>query len=280
MTGKAEREVALMFNSHLDSNVSLGLNILEGCINTNKKGNSHFTFGQDITEDNVADMLSCAFQTAEAMKNTGATGCYYQMAPMYHWSLCSAKRGPAYWDSIRMLHLLTKYVGNHTKKGEWPLPSAFRQDTQRVAMINGYRQSGEDTTMALSYVPEIDKYWLGANSYDVFEILREPVTEMLKDADTGGISFIFPDNSAGFKRWMKEKASTPEGYKIAATVFLVVFFPWRSSSLILTKPTTVIDWLLDSLGDTEKTAKQNRLSLLTYGPACIRCWIDNVKGEK
>lgn len=269
-----------MYNSHLDSNVSLGLNILEGCLDTNMKCHNYRNFGQDISEENVSDMMSCAFQTADALKNLGITGCYYQMAPMYHWSRCLGKNGPSYWDSIRMLHMLPKYVGGHTKKGEWPLPSSFIQVGTRTSMISGYKQSGEDVIPALSYVPDIDLHWLGENSLDVFGILQDELNEILIDADVGGLSFKFPDNASGFKKWIKEKSTATDGYKIVSTTFLTVFFPYRTTSIIMQKPTAVADWLLDELGDTNRTAKQNLLSLLAYGPSCIRFWIDKVKEGK
>ena len=269
-----------MYNSHEDSNVSLGLNILEGCLNTNLQCHNHRNFGQDVSEENVTDMMSCAFQTAGALKNLGVTGCYYQLAPMYHWSLCSSKSGPAYWDSVRMLHLLPKYVGKHTKAGEWPLPSAFRLEGQRSAMIAGYTKFGENSIPALSYVPDIDDHWLGDNAVDVFGILRDELNEILIDADVGGISFVFPDRAEEFKKWIKDKSTSTDGYKIVSAVFLTVFFPYRTTSMMMEKPTPVADWLLDELGDTKRTAKQNLLPLLSYGPACIRFWIDKIKEAK
>lgn len=268
-----------MYNSHLDSNVSLGLNILEGCLNTNIKCHNRRTFGQDINEENAADMMSCAFQMAGALKNIGVVGCYYQIAPAYNWSLCSSysgSKGPAYWDSIRMLHLLTKYVGTHTKVGEWPLPSAFRLDKQRAAILDGYLESGENKTPALSYTPDIDSHWLGDNALDVFGILRDELNEILIEADVAGIGFVFPEKASDFKKWIKEKAGLKDGCKIISTIFLTVFFPYRTTSVMMEKPTAIADWLLEELGDDEHIARQNLLPLLLYGPGCIRFWISKV----
>lgn len=266
-----------MFNSHLDSNVSLGLNILEGCAVVNRiEGNS--AFGKDITEENVGDMMSCAFQMAEALKNIGVRGCYYQIAPMYHWSLTGAKRGPSFWDSIRMLHLLPRYVGANTKKGEWPLPMAFRLDTNRKVMLDGYYAEEESSGQRpLSYVPEIDKYWLGDDALDVFAILEEPLKEVLKDANDGGFGFVFPSKAVTLNRWLKEKAESGKDCITAATLYLALFFPWRVTGLIMNQPMTAVDWLFDALGDNKGVTRQNRLALLTYGPSAVREWIKKVQ---
>ena len=71
-----------MYNSDIDPTVSLGLNILEGCRNVNTAIN-HPAFGMDVTDDNVDDLLSCAFILADTMRNVGATNTYYLMAPLY-----------------------------------------------------------------------------------------------------------------------------------------------------------------------------------------------------
>lgn len=268
-----------MYNSHLDSNVSLGLNILEGCAFVNRM-EMHAPFGKDISEDNVGDMLSCAFQTAEALKNLGVTSCYYEMAPMYRWSLVKTNGGPTYWDSIRMLHLLSQYVGAHTKKGEWPLPIAFRSEPSRKAMLEGYKEIADAHQKPLSYTPEIDKYWLGDDAIEVFEILGEPLKELLLDATEGGFGFVFPDKPSGFKKWIAEKTMKTKDYTVASVLYLTMFFPWIVTSLIMQNPMTNIDWLLDALGDENGVTQQNKLAVLEFGPIAIRCWIDKIKEGK
>lgn len=269
-----------MFNSHLDSNISLGLNILEGCAEVNRM-QIHPPFGKDVNEENVGDMMSCAFQTADALKNIGVTCCYYRMAPMYQWYLLvSSGKVPDYWDSIRMLHLLSKYVGTHTKKGEWPLPIAFRSESSRKAMMEAYKEIEECNQKPLSYTPEIDKYWLGDNAIEVFEILGEPLKEILLDATEGGFGFVFPDKPTGFKRWIAEKTMKTKDYTVAATLYLTMFFPWIVTSLIMQNPMTNIDWLLDALGDTNGITQQNKLYVLSFGPIAIRRWIDKIKEGK
>ena len=265
-----------MFNSHLDSNISLGLNILEGCAEVNRM-EMHAPFGQDISEENCGDMMSCAFQTAEALKNLGVTGCYYQMAPMYKWSLRQSSGGPAYWDSVRMLHLLSKYVGAHTKKGEWPLPIAFSSEPSRKAMMASYKDIEEHHQKPLSYTPEIDKYWLGDDAIEVFDILEEPLKDLLMDATEGGLGFVFPKRPSSFRHWIAEKTMKTKDYTVASVLYLTMFFPWIVTGLIMSNPMTNVDWLFDALGDSNGMTQQNRLVVLEFGPIAIRRWIEKVQ---
>lgn len=270
--------VRTLFNSHLDSNVSLGLNILEGCLLANRRQDrTRKSFGVDISEDNVDNLLSCAFQTAGALRDLGATRCYLEMALMYFWSLEDSSRLPEYWDSVRMLHLLPKYVGTHTKAGEWPIPAAFKSDKFRASLMEKYwDRFHTNYAQPLSYVPEIDKYWLGDSAVDVFRELDEPLTEVLQDA-TNGYGFVFP-KYGNLKQWLVNKLrATPRDYVTASVLFLVLFFPYRCTELIPgMKPMTNVDWLLKDLGDEDLVCHHNKLTLLQLGPTCVRSWIGQI----
>ena len=72
-----------MNNSHVDPNISLGLNILDG-VRASHADLGHKPFGVDGGSRTVQDMLRCSFMMAGALRDHGITGIYYQFPMLYY----------------------------------------------------------------------------------------------------------------------------------------------------------------------------------------------------
>lgn len=261
-----------MNNSHADPNVSLGLNILEG-VRTSQVELNQKPFGLDIHKSNVRDLLAGAFMTADSLRNVGAVGVYYHMSMLYYANQADLGKLPKYWDSTRMLHLLPKFATKYSKAGEYPLLKVFREDKLRGKLVAKYGSVvTEKFGKPLSFVPDIDSYWLG-DGIDVFGELKEQIKDLMSLADIGEYVLPFPANPDRFDTWLRNTLTVEGDPVMAAMCYLVMFFPHRVSSLAFGKGSTNSARLMWLLGDEQDMASQNLLALLKYGPPAIREWI-------
>lgn len=264
-----------MYNSDIDPNVSLGLNILEGCRNVNTALN-HPAFGMDVTDDNVDDLLSCAFILADTMRNVGATNTYYLMAPLYY-EFLGHERRPEYWDSIRVLHLLKRYATNHSKDGMWPMPPVFKPGyiKHKQMMEDLYPVVSALYGTALSYNPSVDGYWLGRDSIDVFGTLSEAISDFYYDASSENIIQV-PVNPMNFKRWVRNMLSYNNPPYSVAFMYLTMFFPSSVADAIGfsgKQGRRDPSWIFNNCFVDPQVVHSNKLTLLKYGPAAVRWWM-------
>lgn len=264
-----------MVNSDVDPNISLGLNILEGCANVHRNLN-HPLFGRDITDGNVDELLSCSFMLADAMRNAGATGTYYLMAPLYY-EFLGHERRPEYWDSIRVLHLLKKYATNHSKAGMWPMPPVFKpQYSKHKHMMSSlYPVVLAIYGNALSYNPPVDGHWLGEDSIDVFCILGEAISDFYYEASSEN-TIQAPENPRNFARWIRNMALYVKQPNVLAFLYLTIFFPHSVADAIGfagKKGRSDPSWIFKMCSVEPQSVYDNKLSLLKYGPSAVRRWL-------
>lgn len=265
-----------VFNSDVDPNISLGLNILDGCMGVNRFL-SHSALGKDITNFNVDELLACSFMLADAMRNAGAVGTYYLMAPLYYEFLGHDRR-PEYWDSVRVLHLLKRYATKHSKAGMWPMPSVFDpKSSWHKRMLNDlYHVVVARYGTALSYNPTVDGHWLGEDAVDVFSVLGDAISDFYYDASSENI-IQAPDNPRNFDRWMKNTVLYTEQFNVISFLYLTAFFPHSVIELIGFSGKTGrrdSSWVFKDCSVDPQAVYDNKLALLKYGPCAVRIWIE------
>lgn len=259
-----------MNNSHVDPNISLGLNILDG-IRAAHADLNHKPFGVDGGSRTVQDMLRCSFMLAGALRDHGITGIYYQLPMLYYAYQQETNTLPTYWDGIRVLHLLPKYANRYTHQGEWPIPTVIRKDKSRQKLVDAYGGLvSHEFGKSLSFVPDIDAYWLG-DSVDVFGILGEQVHDLMVGAQHGEEQFDFPKNPQHFDRWLA--ASACINPIKAGLLYLINFFPQVVSKLAFKEATSSVDQLTKLLGDDQGMVSENPFALLKFGAVALRLWL-------
>lgn len=279
-----------MYNSHKDSNFSLALNILDGCLQTQRIYQNKDKIGQDITPDNAMDMFRCAYQLASQMHKEAVAGLYFELAPsLYISKLASDPDG--YFDPVRRLSLLPSFAAPKIKDGKWPLP--FNKKYAREIRENFYSVSNEPWQMIpLSFTKE-DQMWLcpeedkrDTRMINVFKYLGEPVYGLLADAIEGQSRFEFPKNARTLDRWLKFQITETHKYYVPAVLYLLNFFPYSCSSYVITRPTVNVRFILDAMGadqvigDSIEFMQLLFLPLLRYGPLAIRYWIGDLRERK
>lgn len=266
-----------MRNADIDPNISLGLNILESCAQLDA-ALDHPILSKDVTDRDVDELLACSFLMADAMRNAGVRGTYHIVAPL-HYELLQDKR-PAYWDSVRVLHLLKRYAKAHAKNGAWPFPKALSVDSKaHLKLVDIYPKVIEKYGPALSYAPNIDSYWLGDHSIDVFDALYDVLHDVYYDASSDADVMGAPRYASEYKRWIKNTALGRNRPDLIAFLYLAMFFtPYM---------TFVIDqgirsgrgdpsWLLKACFVDHDSLHVNRKTLLIYGPYSIKTVIQRL----
>lgn len=262
-----------MNNSHVDPNISLGLNILDG-VRASHADLGHKPFGVDGGSRTVQDMLRCSFMMAGALRDHGITGIYYQFPMLYYAYQQEKGTLPTYWDGIRVLHLLPKYANQYTNHGEWPIPKVFIKDRPRKKLVDAYSEPiKRGFGKPLSFVPSIDSYWLG-DSLRVFEVLGKQIHDLMVGAESGEEQFDFPKSSLHFDRWLASTLST-NPIK-AGLLYLINFFPQVVSEISFGRSTGSVDRLTKLLGDEQGMVSENSFALLKFGTLSLRLWIHEI----
>lgn len=265
-----------MNNSHVDPNISLGLNFLEG-IRVSNVEIGHKPFGLDIGHRNVQDMMKCAFKAVDTLRDTGAKNIYYHLPMLYYAHLMDQDALPSYWDGVRMFHLLPRYMNHYAEGKIWPFPKVLVKEKPRNALYAKYGEVlAEQFGKPLSYVPDIDAYWLG-DSINVFDVLGEQIYGFMTGAELGEEGFRFPKSADHFDRWLYNELTINRNYICPGLLYLIHFFPQRVSMHAFDTIIGNADKLARMVGDDKEMVVNNPFALLKYGPPALKMWISENK---
>lgn len=288
-----------MYNSDKDPNVSLGLNFIDTCMFMDDKlnrstGVSARGLGSDVkTSENFTDVLRCVFSIVEQARNEGFTGVYKLLPYMQYLDLQSLGINPARWVSVRVLGLLPKYMNKRAVKrneNRIPLPSVLKR-SERLRLIFGKIDSlgGEPglTGYPLSFVPDIDLYWLKRGDtpiVDVFQSMKPILKEAIEPLIYGEGQLEFPAQPNRIAGWFS-RAITHANYIIPALCFLAYCFPQplvnslgRIGVQALGKYPTP-ESALRALGDQDEIASDSIYPIVNYGMNALYMMLANLERE-